>query len=143
MIVTGLWLITAIAYWRLQQKFKRLSNPEQVINEDKLQSEKKAYQNLQKVCRNNQQQDLRKALIQWGRCYWPKQTIQSLADIAAASNNSQLKNLLLQFDNNLYGKAQDSSDWNGESLLMLINAIRSNKTKASQQQNPLPELYRV
>ena len=142
-VVGGLWIITALAYWRLQQRLKQLTKPEIVEAEANTLSEKKAYQQLQKVCRNNQQQHIRKTLISWGRSYWPHCNIQTLSDIASAANNPQLKNLLLQFDNSLYGATQDSSAWNAESLLNIVNEIRKQKPNAQAETSPLPELYRA
>jgi hypothetical protein len=141
-ILLGLWLITSLAYWRLKNNAKPLGSPQPAETSEKILSEKKAFQRLQKACRHNELSELRPLLIQWAQCHWPHASIHTMSDIAQHSNSLPLSNLLLQFDNSRYGKTQDSSDWNAESLLTLVSEIRKQAIDAKLVSTALPNLYR-
>ncbi|MCR8922876.1 BatD family protein [Dasania sp. GY-MA-18] len=138
-VLLGLWLITLLAYWRLSRRMPSSDKlPQQ--NNNKL-SEKSAYKHLQQLCRQPQSEQLRPALITWAQQHWPTKEIYTLDDISRASEHPALKNLLLQYDNSRYGKTADSSDWNGASLLSIIDELRQQKSSATSD-NALPDLYK-
>ncbi|WP_019529269.1 BatD family protein [Dasania marina] len=138
-ILLGLWLLTLLAYWRLPRRAQ--SSDTVPPKKDASASEKIAYKYLQQVCRKQQSEQLRPALIAWAKQYWTTQEIHTLDDISRVSEHPALKNMLLQFDNNRYGKTADSSDWNGESLLSIVNELRQQKDKADSD-STLPALYK-
>ncbi|WP_339669725.1 BatD family protein [Dasania marina] len=138
-ILLGLWLLTLLAYWRLPRRAQ--SSDTVQPKKDASASEKTAYKYLQQVCRKQHSEQLRPALIAWAKQYWATQEIHTLDDISRVSEHPALKNMLLQFDNNRYGKTADSSDWNGASLLSIVNELRQQKDKADSD-SALPELYK-
>ncbi len=132
------WLLTLYLWWQARRNI-----PTEVVQEntavEKSLSEKQAFKQLSKVCRGNDIQSIRTALVAWARTYWPKEAIQSLQDIQQHSDHPSFNNALSQLDNALYGNQQDSSSWNGESLLSLIKLLReSGKNKAAKTEGLKP-----
>ena len=134
------WLITLALWWQLKQTIA----PGEIVEPNKSDvnlSEKQAFKALTKVCRNNDMANTRSALVIWGRSYWPEHDIQSLQDIQRQSHHPSLSNALSQLDNALYGNADDSSGWNGESILSVIKLVRESDKKNGGKPQGLPPLY--
>ena len=141
-ILLLLWLITAFAYWRL--KNRNLPDSKNTTGASDINlSEKKAFEQLKEACRRKNAGDIRAALINWAKAKWPNQKPQTLTDIIHLCDNSQLTSLLQQFDNQQYGKTTDSSTWNHETLINLIQTVRKQKPENTESKTSLPELYRV
>ncbi|MEE8059635.1 MAG: BatD family protein [Pseudomonadales bacterium] len=140
-LLAAAWMITLLLWWRLKQSSSAL-NQDLIPRSHAGMSEKQAFKMLTEVCRNNDIQQTRQAIIEWGRHYWPDHNINSLQDIQQHCNHPPLSNAMLQLDNYLYGNSHDSSSWNGESLLSVIKLMRErDKKNSSQQAQGLPPLY--
>jgi hypothetical protein len=140
-LFTVAWIITLAFYWQLK---RTLSAPEiKTVNSDSYSpTEKQAFKQLSLACKNNHQVAIRAAIIEWGQCFWSQQKIHNLKDIEQLSQQPALKPLFLQLDNQLYGNSPDSSEWNGESLLVLIKKIRKAGNKNHYEKaNDLAPLY--
>ena len=134
------WLLTLYLWWQLKSK-----GTIDVVQEDsvvaKSLSEQQTFGLLSQTCRDNDIHEVRTALVNWARAYWPEQNIQSLQDIQAQSDHPSLNTALAQLDNVLYGNQQDSSGWHGESLLSVIKLVRENGKNKSTKAAGLKPLY--
>jgi hypothetical protein len=136
------WIITALIWWRkTDNKNTPLSTA--ISNEPEL-SEKKTFKALSQHCRDNDAIEMRHALINWAQYFWPNQPIHSLQDIRKYCGDSTVNNALLQLDSFLYASDSDSvtrNNYNGESLLTLVKALRSNRQSSAGEKKPLKPLY--
>ncbi len=133
-----LWLLTLYLLWCAKRGPSNTQPPQSITIPVSI-SEKQAFKNLLNVCRQNDAQKIRQAIIEWGQRYWPEDNIQTLQDIQHHCDHPSLSTALLQLDNTLYGNSADSSCWNGESLLSAIRLVResSKKTAAAAGLSPL------
>lgn len=140
-----LWAATLILWWRMKlqvQAFRDLSLPATETQQPIKSNEKKAFKELKTLCRSNDVQGVRSAIIRWAQYFWEDQSIQSVQDIQSASDHPSLGTALQQLDNHLYGNKRDSSDWNGESLLSVITLVRDKTNKRQTvKAHGLPSLY--
>jgi hypothetical protein len=133
------WLITLIMWWRLKKTINKT-----VYNDEKNSSsisEQQAFKTLTRICRDNDLNQARQAIIDWGRSHWPEQNIQSLQDIQQHCQHPSLTAALLQLDHCLYGRSPDSSGWNGENLLSIIKLIRQDDKQTNCNAEGLKPLY--
>lgn len=134
-----LWLITLLQWWRLKKKIAGAEQPQASTSESVL-SERQAFKTLTQVCQNNKIKEARPAIIQWAKAFWPDKKIHSLQDIRHCCH-TELGTALLQLDNLLYGNSPDNSQWNGEGVLSIIQAMRNDKQQKQAVERQLPPLY--
>lgn len=141
-----LWLFTLGMWWQSKQRLQQSSanNNDFMTTPTATQlSERQAFKQLQAQCRSQDIKAIRAAIIHWGESFWPEQTINSLQDIRQICEHPPLTNLLLQLDNQLYGGTSDSSEWNGDSLIIVLRNLRQNRQqKKSNKKDALAPLYK-
>ncbi|MFA7554768.1 MAG: BatD family protein [Spongiibacteraceae bacterium] len=140
-VLALLWLATLLLWWRTKT-VTSIAEAAPLKPTASTLSEKQAYKQLVVACRSNDVLAARHAIIAWARSFWPETNIQSLQDIQQHCQQHPLSNALMQLDNTLYGNNIDSSQWNGESLITIINTLKLEKNNHKKTtEKTLPPLY--
>jgi len=129
------WLITLILWWqRRPRKVQPLA-----ATEISHPTEKSAFKALAKVCADNDRDQVRTALLRWGRSYWPQQRLNSLYDIVKLAPDATLVDAVNALNSHHYGPSA-SDPWQGQPLLQVVQSMRNHST-TQQQQPTLAPLY--
>lgn len=125
-----LWVISTLLYWQLR---KQLDQKDESVVTIQSNTELEAFKALQKQCKKGELSDVKTALIQWGKTYWPDRKVHSLADLKIIL--PELNQDLAQLDKALYQPGSNIVDKESllNSLLQNIQSIRDKKQAQSKQ----------
>ncbi|HET8710757.1 MAG TPA: BatD family protein [Spongiibacteraceae bacterium] len=143
-IATGIfalgWLVTALAYLQL----RRQPRPGTSLNADATTEnidEQNTWRDFATACRNNDPAAARQKLALWATQFYRDRNVHSIEQLLHITCDEKLQRELQLLDNRLFGTLRDSSDWNGESLLQVLQDIRKRKprknTVAGSELSPL------
>lgn len=136
------WAITALLWWRSNQRQASHAPVDNLSPATNL-SEKKAFKALSAICLQNDIQQTRQAMINWGRSFWPEENIHSLDDIRLHCQHPALSSILQQLDGQLYGSDNSDSSWNGANLLAEVKLLREKYNKENSEPSAgLKPLYK-
>ncbi len=115
------------------------------------ESENTAFKEFVKACEQNHLPALRLALIGWGRQYFADADLHNLDELAARTNNAEIKSICLKLQQALYGQNnQSAQELNADiqRLASLITALRTEHKQSlhkavKEQDFTLPPLYKV
>lgn len=109
-------------------------------NQTILQTEKRAFKQLKRVCREGDPAAVRQAYLNWVKAYWPDRRVHSLQASLMLINDGRLSECLAQLDGALYGdKAQGA--WHGQDLIAQLEAWRAHHQADKVQKVALQPLY--
>lgn len=135
--LTVLWLLTLVYLW-LRRQVPSPMREQQEINTEP-DNEKAAYKALASAARSSDAEACATALLRWGRQFWPERNVHSLQDVCRLSGHKSLDAAVMAMERSRYAASVGGS-WNGDSLLSIIDAVRSEQS-ASNSDDSLPSLY--
>lgn len=143
-VLALLWLITLFAYLQLRRQ------PRTVATIDTVQTaqdanEQNAWRDFAAACRTNNPAAARQKLLHWAALFYREENIHSVEQFQHVIADPQLTRELQLLDNRLFGNLRDSSDWNGENLLQVLQEIKKTKPRKNNVDaaTALPPLYPV
>ena len=105
------WIGTSIAWLYSAKKNRSTDSLKKAKHSKPPKADKRA---LHAACLANDPEAAGKALLAWGRCFWPDAPPGTLGGIAEKSANAGLKKEIERLERSLY--AENSSPWNGAEL---------------------------
>ncbi|ROS05006.1 oxygen tolerance protein BatD [Sinobacterium caligoides] len=129
-----LWLATLAYCFKLRRPPSSMATTPPSNKADA--NEKDAYAELKSACDNNDARQAESTLLSWGKTFYPGASISSVSDILLASQSEPLKHAWQQLQNNIY--RDDSTTWQGDSLLSAIDNCRNATSKNEEE---LASLY--
>lgn len=100
----------------------------------------KAWHAIQRAGRDRNLPALRRALLDWGRVYWPEQPPQVLTEIGRRLDSERLVELLEQLDAQLYGGHSETPP-DCRALVQELNRCRQSHRRNPKAQPGLAPLY--
>ena len=135
-----LWLLT-LASWYIAARKRNQNDAEIVSNQQDKLSVKAALKQLKSACDSNDPQQVKTALINWGREQWPDQPPTSVGHIERQVNGT-LANELHQLNLVLYKPGV--KQWNSKGLWQSMQAYINGRRKSTKQASPaMQPLYRL
>lgn len=127
-IALALWLFTLAAYFRKSSSTaETLADAPEVA---KKETEAEAFAACKRLASEPQQ--LRRALIAWGKRYWPMQPVNSNTDIANLSDNQVVKEQLIALDRVIYNDSEKSvAAFDAKDLLNELEKLRANSSAST------------
>ncbi len=89
-------------------------------------AERNTFQALAIACQQNDAENARLRLVEWGQNFWPEHSIDSLEALCEAGRSQTLDFLVLDLDHHLH---QDPLAWQGDLLLEAIEKLRSRRQR--------------
>lgn len=137
--LTGLWLITLLALVKKRAQPLR-AEPAGKDSANPRAASKKARARLKKACDQKQAAQVRDALINWAKVYWPDDPATSLETIAARLP-ADSRQPLLQLSSELYSNKK--TQWNAAAIYQIISQLPpSSAGEKTQTADTLEPLYR-
>ncbi len=93
-------------------------------------AERNTFQALAIACQQNDAENARLRLVEWGQNFWPEHSIDSLEALCEAGRSQTLDFLVLDLDHHLH---QDPYSWQGDLLLEAVEKIRSRRLRSGQE----------
>ncbi len=144
LILAILWLATLyFLLWKHNQgqlniKLKNEPNSQSSLGKQVSKPLKK----LKQACRNNQPEQARQALLEWGSDTLKNGPITQLSELTTLINDTSLAQAINELDYTLYSQA-GSSAWQGEFLWQLVNQYKHHQSQHQNDANGLRPLYPV
>ncbi|GAA0687172.1 hypothetical protein GCM10009104_11530 [Marinobacterium maritimum] len=95
-------------------------------------AERNTFQALAIACQQNDAENARLRLVEWGQNFWPEHSIDSLEALCEAGRSQTLDFLVLDLDHHLH---QDPYAWQGDLLLEAIEKLRSRRLRSDSDLN--------
>ncbi len=135
-----LWCATLYLLWKEKQNRKQKKLSEEKISEHNNFREK--LNTIEKFCNENNISAAHTALLTWAKTRWPENPPQSLAALAAHSNQPSVISALQNMDRTLYSTTEKTS-WDGQQFLNETRPLLTQKKSRHHQSkiNTLPPLY--
>lgn len=133
------WLITLLLFWRQRRRIAAV-NKTQGMPEEPFEL-KDAWSDFVAACRMNDAPDARRALLRWARLFYPERNLRGVEQLQRFTDDPQLGRELQLLDNRLYGTLPDSGEWNGETLLQVVTALKKSRGKNDATNERLATLY--
>ena len=142
-VLALLWLITLFAYLQLRRQPRAQTTPNADDQSAQNADEQTAWRDFAAACRASDPGLARRKLLHWAIAFYGDEHVQSIEQLLQVANESHLRREIQLLDNRLFGTLRDSSDWNGENLLQVVQGIRKIGTRrdASFRNSELPPLY--
>jgi hypothetical protein len=134
------WMVTLYLWWRTRRKLLQSTQPVAATTVS-APSEKQAYKQLAKACKQQQAKDIRLALIDWARCYWQTDTLHNLQDIQHCCDHAGLQQQLAELDRLLFSQQPAQQLEHADDLLAAVEQLRSHRETPEQAPSSLPGLY--
>jgi len=141
-------LVCFIQAWFIFQlkKQPRVSNGNPTTKAHNLPAGK-AWKVLQKSLTSSDPNEIRQAILVWGKSFTDSKQINTLDKIAEHSDDLELNNLLKQSFNSLEASLyKDNAEFNAQALAQHLGALKdhvaANKRKASNDADALKPLYK-
>ncbi|KPJ91066.1 MAG: hypothetical protein AMJ53_12415 [Gammaproteobacteria bacterium SG8_11] len=134
------WLITAIAWWltgrRAIPMAKSNLNALPLLNMD----EKQFVKALKTACEQHDAQEAKNALLNWGKCMWPKQLPGSLNELSRLTGGP-LGAQLLMLNTHLY--SNKNTHWDSTNLWQAFNRFEKQSDTPKGTRSELLPLYKT
>lgn len=134
-IMSCLWLITLVAWWR--QRPTQL-NSSLTHRPASSHSSRDLLLDVRKACLANDALKARQAIQSWASIMWPGQKLHTLEDVAEQCGDDAIASALRDLDATLYGTAQGR--WTGTSLSAALKNLQMSPA-AHEPNGTLTELY--
>jgi len=132
-----LWLFTLLLLFKVKSGNKNNANDKYLIGMDEnLPDSGDLLNSLKLACKNNDPDSVRKNLHAWLNSLISRSSNRSLESLAKKLEIQALKDEVSRLDRSLY-KNENPAQWNGNSLLKVLDEV---KIKASQKKPPKPKL---
>ncbi len=134
---SGGWFYSWQQLRRLKAQSQQEGEEEQQRRAQKLllshqRAERNTFQALAIACQQNDAENARLRLVEWGQNFWPEHSINSLEALCEAGRSQTLDFLVLDLDHHLH---QDPYAWQGDLLLEAIEKLRSRRLRDDSDLN--------
>lgn len=142
---SGGWAYSWLQLRQLKNKSQQQGEEEEQRRAQKLllshqRAERNTFQALAIACQQNDAENARLRLVEWGQNFWPEHSIDSLEALCEAGRSQTLDFLVLDLDHHLH---QDPYTWQGDLLLEAIEKLRSRRLRSDNEindDNPISSL---
>jgi hypothetical protein len=115
---------------RLQQGVEEEQRRAQKLLLSHQRAERNTFQALAIACQQNDAENARLRLVEWGQNFWPEHSIDSLEALCEAGRSQTLDFLVLDLDHHLH---QDPYAWQGDLLLETIEKLRNRRLRSDSE----------
>lgn len=144
---SGGWCYSWLKLRRLQVQSLQEGEEEEQRRAQKLllshqRAERNTFQALAIACQQNDAENSRLRLVEWGQNFWPEHSIDSLEALCEAARSQTLDFLVLDLDHHLH---QDPFAWQGDLLLEAIEKLRNRRLRTDMDagEDSAPMSYRM
>lgn len=121
----GAWLVTLLSGWYRRGPSRK-------------KDQKKIMARLKDACLNNQPQEARMALLDWGRQQWSDKALLNLADLQQLNLGAEFKKQISKLLNISY--SSNPQPWQGEALWLCIVAYKKSNKQREANNDSLPPI---